>query len=298
MSAAAMSPLQVWVLAARPKTLPAAVAPVIAGTAVAYHEGGQQWLYAVLAMITALLLQIAANFANDALDFKRGADTAERLGPTRVTASGLITADGVIRATMFTLILAVITGLPLAIRGGWPIFALGIAAIICAVAYTGGPWPLAYLGLGEVFVFLFFGLAAVTGTAYIQTKEVTALALVTAIPVGALAVGILIINNLRDIDTDRVAGKRTLAVRLGKRNTQLEYGLMLIIAAATPVVMWAVGWLDFWVVITLMWWPFGVSLWNQVTTRTGRALNPTLGNTGRGLLIYSLALSAALVLSA
>ena len=298
MSAAAMSPLQVWVLAARPKTLPAAVAPVIAGTAVAYHEGGQQWLYAVLAMITALLLQIAANFANDALDFKRGADTAERLGPTRVTASGLITADGVIRATMFTLSLAVITGLPLAIRGGWPIFALGIAAIICAVAYTGGPWPLAYLGLGEVFVFLFFGLAAVTGTAYIQTKEVTALALVTAIPVGALAVGILIINNLRDIDTDRVAGKRTLAVRLGKRNTQLEYGLMLIIAAATPVVMWAVGWLDFWVVITLMWWPFGVSLWNQVTTRTGRALNPTLGNTGRGLLIYSLALSAALVLSA
>lgn len=298
MSAAAMSPLQVWVLAARPKTLPAAVAPVIAGTAVAYHEGGQQWLYAVLAMITALLLQIAANFANDALDFKRGADTAERLGPTRVTASGLITADGVIRATMFTLILAVITGLPLAIRGGWPIFALGIAAIICAVAYTGGPWPLAYLGLGEVFVFLFFGLAAVTGTAYIQTKEVTALALVTAIPVGALAVGILIINNLRDIDTDWVAGKRTLAVRLGKRNTQLEYGLMLIIAAATPVVMWAVGWLDFWVVITLMWWPFGVSLWNQVTTRTGRALNPTLGNTGRGLLIYSLALSAALVLSA
>lgn len=298
MSAAAVSPLRVWVLAARPKTLPAAVAPVIAGTAVAYHEGGQQWLFAVLAMVTALLLQIAANFANDALDFKRGADTAERLGPTRVTASGLITAEGVIRATVLTLILAVVTGLPLAIRGGWPIFVLGIAAIICAVAYTGGPWPLAYLGLGEVFVFLFFGLAAVTGTAYIQTKEVTALALVTAIPVGALAVGILIVNNLRDIDTDRVAGKKTLAVRLGKRNTQLEYGLMLIIAAATPVVMWAVGWLDFWVVVTLMWWPFGVSLWNQVTTRTGRALNPTLGNTGRGLLIYSLALAAALVLSA
>ncbi len=298
MSATTMSPLQMWVLAARPKTLPAAVAPVIAGTAVAYYEGGQQWLYAVLAMITALLLQIAANFANDALDFKRGADTADRLGPTRVTASGLITAEGVIRATIFTLVLAVVTGLPLAIRGGWPIFALGIAAIICAVAYTGGPWPLAYLGLGEVFVFLFFGLAAVTGTAYIQTKELTALALVTAIPVGALAVGILIVNNLRDIDTDRAAGKKTLAVRLGKRNTQFEYGLMLIIAAATPVVMWAVGWLDFWVVITLMWWPFGVSLWNQVTTRTGRELNPTLGNTGRGLLIYSLALAAALVLSA
>jgi len=298
MSAATMSPLQVWMLAARPKTLPAAVAPVIAGTAVAVHEGGEHWPSAILAMITALLLQIAANFANDALDFKRGADTADRLGPTRATASGLITAGGVMRATIVTLVLAVMTGLPLAIRGGWPIFALGIAAIICAVAYTGGPFPLAYLGLGEVFVFLFFGLAAVTGTAYIQTGEVTALALVTAIPVGALAVGILIVNNLRDIETDRVAGKKTLAVRLGKRNTQYEYGLMLVIAAVTPVVMWAVGWLDFWVVITLMWWPFGVSLWNQVTTRTGRALNPTLGNTGRGLLIYSVALATALILSA
>jgi 1,4-dihydroxy-2-naphthoate polyprenyltransferase len=298
MSAAAMSPLQMWVLAARPKTLPAAVAPVIAGTAVAIHEGGEHWPSAILAMMTALLLQIAANFANDALDFRRGADTADRLGPTRVTASGLITAEGVMRATIVTLVLAVITGVPLAIRGGWPILALGVAAIICAVAYTGGPFPLAYLGLGEVFVFLFFGLAAVTGTAYIQTKEVTALALVTAIPVGALAVGILIVNNLRDIETDRVAGKKTLAVRLGRRNTQVEYGLMLFIAGATPVVMWAVGWLDFWVVITLMWWPFGVSLWNQVTTRTGRALNPTLGNTGRGLLIYSVALSVALILSA
>jgi 1,4-dihydroxy-2-naphthoate octaprenyltransferase len=297
MSGPALSPLQVWVLAARPKTLPAAVAPVIAGTAVAYHEDGTYWPAAILAMMTALLLQIAANFANDALDFKRGADTAERLGPTRVTASGLITADGVIRATIVTLALAVVTGLPLAIRGGWPIFALGVAAIVCAVAYTGGPFPLAYLGLGEVFVFLFFGLAAVTGTAYIQTKELTALSIVTAIPVGALAVGILIVNNLRDIDTDRVAGKQTLAVRLGRRNTELEYGLMLVIAGVTPMVMWAVGWLDFWVVVTLAWWPFGVSLWNQVTTRTGRALNPTLGNTGRGLLIYSLTLAAALVLS-
>jgi 1,4-dihydroxy-2-naphthoate octaprenyltransferase len=298
MSAPAKSPVQVWVLAARPKTLPAAVAPVIAGTAVAIHEGGEHWPSAILAMITALLLQIAANFANDALDFKRGADTADRLGPTRVTASGLITAEGVMRATIVTLALAVLTGLPLAIRGGWPIFVLGIAAIICAVAYTGGPFPLAYLGLGEVFVFLFFGLAAVTGTAYIQTGEVTTLALVTAIPVGALAVGILIVNNLRDIQTDRVAGKKTLAVRLGKRNTEYEYGLMLVTAAATPVVMWAVGWLDFWVVITLMWWPFGVALWNQVTSRTGRALNPTLGNTGRGLLIYSVALATALILSA
>jgi 1,4-dihydroxy-2-naphthoate octaprenyltransferase len=293
-----MSPLQVWVLAARPKTLPAAVAPVIAGTAVAYHEDGVHWISAVLAVLTALLLQIAANFANDALDFRKGADTGERLGPTRVTASGMISAEGVMRATAVTLALAVVTGLPLVIRGGWPILLLGITAIICALAYTGGPFPLGYLGLGEVFVFIFFGLAAVAGTAYIQTGELTALGLAVSVPIGALAMGILIVNNLRDIETDRVAGKKTLAVRLGARNTRIEYGVMLVIAGIAPVVFWAVGWLDWPVVLTLLWWPFGVALWNQITVRTGRELNPTLGNTGRALLVYSVVLSAALVLSA
>jgi len=295
--AAGFSPLQVWLLAIRPKTLPAAVAPVIAGTAVAIHEDGVHWPTAILATVTALLLQIAANFANDALDFRKGADTAERLGPTRITSSGLVDAGTVIRATAFVLALAVVTGLPLAIRGGWPVFALGVAAIVCAVAYTGGPYPLAYLGLGEIFVFLFFGLAAVAGTAYIQTGELTALALATAVPLGALAVGILIVNNLRDLETDRKAGKHTIAVRLGARGTQREYGLMLLVAGAAPALFWAAGWLDWPVVLTIAWWPYGAGLWNQVTTRTGRALNPTLGNTGRGLLLYSLLLSAALILS-
>jgi 1,4-dihydroxy-2-naphthoate octaprenyltransferase len=296
-AAVAMSPVQVWLLAIRPKTLPAAVAPVLAGTAVAIHEGGAHWPSAVLAMVTALLLQIAANFANDALDFRKGADTAERLGPTRITSAGLVEARTVIRATGLVLALAVVTGLPLAIRGGWPILALGVAAIVCAVAYTGGPWPLAYLGLGEVFVFLFFGLAAVAGTAFIQTGELTALAIAASVPIGALAVGILIVNNLRDIETDRAAGKRTMAVRLGVRGTQLEYGAMLAVAGAAPVLFWIVGWLNWSCVLTIAWWPFGAALWTQVTTRTGRALNPTLGNTGRALLVYSLLLSAALILS-
>lgn len=294
----APSPLQIWTMAARPKTLPAAVAPVIAGTAVAIHEGGEHWPTAILAMITALLLQIAANFANDALDFRRGADTADRLGPTRITASGLVTADAVIRATALVLGLAVLTGLPLVVRGGWPILVLGLAAIVCAVAYTGGPFPLAYLGLGEVFVFLFFGLAAVAGTVYIQTGELTALAVATSVPIGALAVAILIVNNLRDIHTDRQAGKRTIAVRLGERGTRREFALMLVIAGVAPVVFWGIGWLNWSVVLTIIWWPFGVALWNQVAVRTGRELNPTLGNTGRAVLYYSLALAAALVISA
>ncbi len=295
---APLSPVHVWTMATRPKTLPAAIAPVIAGTAGAVHEGGEHWPTAILAMVTALLLQIAANFANDALDFRRGADTADRLGPTRITASGLVSADAVMRATALVLGLAVLTGLPLVLRGGWLILLIGLAAIVCAVAYTGGPFPLAYLGLGEIFVFLFFGLAAVAGTAYVQTGELTALALTTSVPIGALAVAILVVNNLRDIDTDRRAGKRTMAVRLGERGTRWEYGALLAVAGAAPIVFWGVGWLNWSCVLTIIWWPFGAGLWNQVTSRTGRDLNPILVNTGRALLYYSLALAAALVISA
>lgn len=291
------SPLDVWILAARPKTLPAAVAPVVAGTAVAIHEGGEHWPSAFFALLTALLLQIAANFANDALDFRKGADTPDRLGPTRVTSSGLLEASTVIRATGIVLLLAVCTGLPLVMRGGWELLIPGVAAIICAVAYTGGPFPLAYLGLGEVFVFIFFGLVAVVGTAYVQTGNLTALAITTAIPIGALEMAILIVNNLRDLPTDRAAGKHTVAVRLGERGTKVEYGVMLAIAAVTPVVLWAADWIGWAVILTLAWWPFMGSLWKQVTTRTGRALNPTLGNTGRGLLLYAVVLGAALVIS-
>lgn len=286
-----------WVLASRPKTLPVAIAPVLAGTAVAIHEDGFHVRMAALALITALLLQVAANFANDALDFRRGADTRERFGPTRVTASGLIDADDVLQATALTLALAAVTGIFLVLRGGWPLALLGIAALICAVAYTGGPFPLAYLGLGEVFVFLFFGLVGVAGTAYVQTLHVTWLAVATAIPIGALAAGVLVVNNLRDLRTDTLARKRTIAVRTGDRATRSLYGLLLLIALATPPLFWFAGWLDWWWVLTLGWWPVANRLWIQITTRTGPALNRTLADTGRGLLLYSALLSAALVLT-
>jgi len=288
--------LRMWWLAARPKTLPAAIAPVLAGTAVAIHERGFHWLSALFALITALLLQIAANFANDALDFKRGADTADRTGPTRITASGMVTADAVLRTTAVTLGLAVVSGLYLVWRGGWPFIVLGIAAIICAVAYTGGPFPLGYLGLGEIFVFIFFGPIAVAGTAYVQTRDLTALALATSIPIGAMAVGILIVNNLRDLPTDAIAGKHTIAVRIGVRKTQMEYAAMLIVTAVTPVLFWAVGWLGLWWILTILSWPALSMLWKQITTRTGQALNPTLGNTGKALLLFSMLFSLALVL--
>lgn len=288
---------QIWLVAARPKTLPAALAPVIAGTAVAFHEGGVHWISAVLAMVTALLLQIAANFANDALDFKRGADSAARVGPARITSSGLISVDAMLKATAIALLMATASGLFLAIRGGWPMFLIGIAAIVCAVAYTGGPFPLGYLGLGEIFVFVFFGLVGVAGTAYVQTRDLTGLALAVSIPIGALAVGILVINNLRDLRTDAQAGKRTIAVRLGDRRTRLEYKALLLIAVFTPPILWYADWLDWWWLLMLVWLPVAGKLWREVTVRSGKHLNATLGDTGKGLLLYGILLSCALVLS-
>ena len=297
---APLSRRETWTLAARPKTLPAALTPVITGMAVAFVEVGEDgihWLSAVLALVTALLLQIAANFANDALDFRRGADTVERLGPVRVTATGRVSSRAMLRATALVLLLATATGLPLAIRGGWPMFLIGAAAIVCAVAYTGGPFPLGYLGLGEVFVFVFFGLVGVAGTAYVQTRDLTGLALAASVPIGALAVAILVVNNLRDLRTDAQTGKRTLAVRVGERLTRWEYKALVLIALATPPILWSVGWLGWWWLITLVWLPVAGRLWSDITVRSGKQLNATLADTGKGLLLYGLLLSCALVLS-
>lgn len=291
------STLQIWYLAARPKTLPAAVAPIVVGTAVAIHEDGFVWWIALLALLTALLLQIAANFANDAIDAKKGSDTADRTGPTRITAAGYVTYRQVMNATWITLALAMVTGIPLLIRGGWPFVALGIASLVCAVAYTGGPFPISYLGLGEVFVFLFFGLIAVTGTAYLQTGELSALSLAASIPPGAMIVGILIVNNYRDREQDATVSKRTVAVRIGAHNTRIEYFSMLVITAVTPFVFWIIGWLNWSALLTILAWPMLWQLAQQVRTQQGPALNRTLGYTGKTALVFSILLGAALIIS-
>lgn len=286
-----------WFLAARPKTLPASVAPILLGTGVAIHEGGFHAPTAIMALLTALLLQIAANFANDAFDFKRGADTHERTGPTRIVASGYVSANAVLWATALTLALAVLSGLALVWRGGWPFLLLGIFAVICAVAYTGGPWPLAYLGLGEVFVFLFFGPIAVTGTAYLQTLDLTVLSLAAAVPSGLMAVCILIVNNVRDLEQDRRANKHTVAVRIGDRASRREYVLIQQLTLVLPFLFWSFGWLNAWSLLTILSWPFFWQLWRQIGERQGAALNPTLGATGRTSLIFNTLLAVALALA-
>lgn len=297
MAAERPSTLRIWYLAARPKTLPAAVAPIVVGTAVAVRESSFVWWVALLALVTALLLQIAANFANDAIDAKKGSDTADRTGPTRITAAGYVSYQQVMNATWITLALAMCSGIPLLIRGGWPFVALGIASLVCAVAYTGGPFPISYLGLGEIFVFLFFGLIAVTGTAYLQTGELTALSLLASIPPGAMIVGILIINNYRDREQDARVNKRTVAVRIGPKNTRIEYYLMLGLTLISPFVFWALGWLNAWALLTLLSLPMFRQLVHQVQTLQGPPLNQTLGLTGKTALVHSLLLGAALILS-
>jgi 1,4-dihydroxy-2-naphthoate octaprenyltransferase len=287
---------QAWVLAARPKTLPAAAGPVIVGAALAVADGAFAWLPALAALVGALLLQILSNFANDYSDFFRGADTEERLGPTRVTASGLISPQELRWGIVAVIALAALVGLYLIWVGGWPILAVGVAAILAALAYTGGPFPFGYYGLGDLFVFIFFGLVAVCGTYYVQALTLHWHVVLAAVPIGALVTNILVVNNLRDIDTDRAANKRTLAVILGRQGARLEYLILLIVAYAVPVWFWLSGQASLWVLLPLLSVPLAVPPARAVFTVEGRPLNKTLAGTARLSLVFGLLFAVGLVL--
>lgn len=240
MSDAAPSSVRVWLLAIRPATLPAAVGPVLVGLGAAIGSGAAFRLDAAVACLAvALLLQIAANLANDLADFRRGADTPDRMGPIRVAAAGLMTERRLEVGIAVVIAVSGVFGLVLASIGGIGMLVLGALAVVSALAYTGGPWPYGYRGLGEVFVFAFFGLAAVGATAYLQAGRVEAVFVLAAVPMGALIMGILIVNNLRDIPTDRAAAKRTLAVTFGEGFAKAEYYATLIVAAAIPAALLA-----------------------------------------------------------
>ncbi|HET7092335.1 MAG TPA: 1,4-dihydroxy-2-naphthoate octaprenyltransferase, partial [Thermomicrobiales bacterium] len=236
------------------------------------------------------------NLANDVYDFQRGADTGERVGPVRVTHAGLISAQQMMAATAATIALAVVAGLYLVAQGGWPILLLGLLAIVSAVAYTGGPAPLGYLGLGEAFVFLFFGFAAVAGTAYVQTRVLTPLALLASVPLGAIVSGVLVVNNLRDIDTDRAAGKRTLAVRWGPSGARREYTVLLALAYLTPLAGWLAGVMPVWALLAWLSVPVAWSLARRLWAGSGRALNPLLGETARLAVLFAIPFAIGLLL--
>jgi len=286
--------LRVWVLAARPRTLTAALVPVLVGTAAAAAQGGMRIVPALAALLAALCIQIGTNLANDYHDFQRGADTHERLGPQRVTQSGLVAPRTVRAAALGTFGLAALLGAYLAVVGGWPILITGLASIASGWAYTGGPWPFGYHGLGDLFVFVFFGLVATAGTAYVQLHRVPPAAWIAAVPVGALATAILVVNNLRDIGTDARAGKRTLAVRLGPPGTRVEYILLLAIAFAAPFAL--LPFARAWVLLPLAALPLAVAPLRLVLRGRGAELNAGLGATARLHLAYGALLALGLVL--
>lgn len=293
--------LRLWWLAARPATLPAAVAPVLVGTAAGLADlggaGTLRPLPFLAALVGALLIQVGTNFANDYSDFHRGADTHERMGPTRVTQAGLLTPAQVRRAIGVTFAAAVLVGAYLVWVGGWPIVAIGVASIVCALAYTGGPWPYGYHGLGDVFVFVFFGLVAVCGSAYLQTGAVSRLALLAAVPIGLLVTNILVVNNLRDLPTDRAAGKRTLAVRIGDRATRWQYALIAVVAYAVPAALLATGGTGWWVLLPWLTIPLAVRAVRDVLGGlSGRELNRMLARSGQLQLLYGVLLAAGLIL--
>jgi len=293
-----MSPrANAWLLAIRPRTLSAAVVPVLVGTAVAIRDDCFQPLAALAALVGALLIQIGTNLVNDVDDFERGADTAERLGPTRVTQSGMLSADEVRRAGWGCFAAATAAGLYLIACAGWPILLVGIAAIASARAYTGGPWPLGYRGLGDLFVFVFFGVAAVAGTYYVQALRVTGTVWAATLPVGTLVTAILVVNNVRDAETDRAAGKRTLVVRFGTRAGRLEFATLVVLAYVVPLLIWVVGSAATWVVLPWLTLPIAITLIRQVATVTeGSAFNDALHGTSRLHLFFGLLFAVGLSL--
>ncbi len=281
-------------MASRPRTLFAAAAPVVVGSAIAIRDGGFALWPALAALLGALLLQIGSNLANDVFDFQRGADAPDRVGPLRVTQAGLLAPAQVLRGMWIVFALSLIPGLYLAARGGWPVIAIGVSAIAAAILYTGGPLPYGYKGLGEMFVFVFFGLVAVSGTYYVQTSTLSWLAIAAGIPIGLLTSAILGVNNLRDIGPDQAAGKITLAVRLGMRGARIEYLLLLGLAFAAPPALFAAGFASAWVLLTWLSMPLAERQARIVVTQSGAALNAALAGTAMLTFVFSLLFAAGL----
>lgn len=287
---------QIWFAATRPRTLPAAVAPVLVGSALAWRDGAFDGAAAGLCLLFALLIQIGTNFANDYYDFVNGADTAARVGPRRAVASGLITPTTMKRAMWAVFAVAFMSGLGLLAWGGPWLLAVGVASIVCGVAYTGGPYPLGYHGLGDLFVFIFFGLVAVGATYFVQAGRLTADVWLAAVPIGLLAANILVVNNYRDVETDTVAGKRTLVVRFGRGFAQAQFALSLVVALIAPLVLLGRG-QRAWCVLPLALAPMAWSHLRRLReSKTPSELIALLGATGKLLAIYAILLSAGLIL--
>ena len=290
--------VRIWLAAARPRTLPAAVAPVLVGTALACEHGELDPLAFAAALIGAVFIQVGTNLSNDYSDARRGADTEDRLGPVRVTAGGLVPPRQVLIATYASFGVAVLVGIYLVAVAGPELLLIGAASILAGVLYTGGPRPYGYEGLGELFVFLFFGIVAVTGSYFVQVQRLPWEAFALAVPVGLLAAAILLVNNIRDRETDRRAGKRTLAVRLGPRRARAVFAYAVLAAYVTAPLPWLLGSLSAWLLAPWLTLPLAVALTRTVASRSdGPSLNAALARTGLLQLVFCVLLSGGVLAS-
>ena len=286
------SRLHIWILAARPRTLWAAVAPVMIGTAIAIDSGGFHLWSSMAALLAAVFIQIGTNYANDYYDFKKGADSENRLGPTRVTQAGLVAPHHVKNAALIAFALAFIIGIYLVYRGGWPIVIIGLSSIAFGILYTAGPFALGYQGLGEIFVLIFFGPVAVGGTYYVQTLNISWPVLIAGLSPGMISTGILTINNLRDIASDTTAGKRTLSVRFGSAYSKYQYACVIFIAAIIPLILWLENDSHPYAVAAFVILAAALPAIKKVFTyQSAEELNKVLEQTGRLLLLYGLLFS-------
>lgn len=297
--AAAPRPTRIaaWLHACRPPTLAASVVPVLVGTALAWRHGVARPSAAVAALVGAIAIQIGTNFANDLYDFRKGADTPGRIGPPRVLLEGWLRAGEVRAGMIVSFAIATVAGLFLWSIAGWPVVAIGTASILAGIGYTAGPFALAYIGLGDLFVFLFFGFVAVLGTYYVQAGALHPEAVLAAIPVGALATAILVVNNVRDLDRDRAAGKRTLAVLLGRRAARAEFLALLIAAYAVPIGLWAQGFRTAWILLPFATGSLATRALHAVREREdGPALNRALLDTAGLHALFGLLFAAGIAL--
>jgi 1,4-dihydroxy-2-naphthoate octaprenyltransferase len=286
--------LGAWFLAARPKTLVAGVVPVAVGSGLAVRSGAFAAGPALAALVGALLIQIGTNLANDAFDYEKGADTGARLGPPRATQQGWLSSKAVLRGAVACFALAVLVGLYLVSVAGPALIAVGLVSIVAGYAYTGGPYPLAYHGLGDVFVLVFFGLVATAGSYFVQAHAVTAAALIAGVAVGALGVSLLAVNNTRDAKTDAAAGKRTLVVRFGEGFGRGEWLAMVVVASLVPVVLVALGWATAWALLPLASLVLAVEPARVVRRESGEALNRALAATARFQLVFGVLFAVGL----
>ena len=281
-------------LAIRPKTLPAGAVPVVLGSALAAVDGHFHLLPALVALICALGIQVATNFINEIYDFRKGADTAERLGPTRTVAAGIISEKTMIRVSASLAGGVFLLGLYLVYTAGWPILIIGLTSLLFAWGYTGGPWPIAYSGLGDLFVFLFFGLVAVGGTYYVQAHNLVLPVLIAAVVPGAFSVNILLVNNIRDIATDRRVGKMTLPARIGATWARRLYVALTVVAYFVPALLWLNHYSP-WALLSLLSLPLAFVMIRKLYASEGKELNHVLAGTGKLMTIHGLLFAAGLL---